>query len=371
MVFGSVAAAEEYPCATDPGFCYLDVGGDNCWDDGTDTGPIDALLAGTYAPGTPGSIVCPPGAQPIIASQNIDWDTEPGGHILLYGTKVDAKDESDVRLTAGGRIFVNGQLKASDYLRLLAKDDVTLDGKFSAPNRSVLPYLTIESLDANILLTSRTKLTAARLYVDADNGNVTFEDRVKIRGLPGEEGNRGEVDITTGGHFSSLNLSVVADDARFTTTGNALYAGRTIIGVRNADGARLSVGSTGDLTFEYILAKAPRVSIGGSASTTLGATGALPILRRSKLKSTDKFSANIDLWSNGPLMVDFVKARAPKHAELDLYSAGSSISFVNSSIKAGGFRVRPQTSPTTCDLTGSNWKTDSADFSDCDTLIGP
>ncbi len=63
LLMAPPALALEYPCPSDPGFCYRDVGNDGCFDGGVDDGPIKAEIEGQFSfppfP-DPGSIVCPP-----------------------------------------------------------------------------------------------------------------------------------------------------------------------------------------------------------------------------------------------------------------------------------------------------------------------
>ena len=75
VLWGGEVRGETYGCGSDPGFCYRDVGGDGCYDAGTDEASIDGALtdAGGYE-ATTGSIVCPPSVKKLVgAGESMSW----------------------------------------------------------------------------------------------------------------------------------------------------------------------------------------------------------------------------------------------------------------------------------------------------------
>ncbi len=70
LLMPTLALAAEYPCPSDPGFCYRDIGNDGCFDSGTDVGPITAAIEASSTPSAPipGSIVCPPSVSSLAPS---------------------------------------------------------------------------------------------------------------------------------------------------------------------------------------------------------------------------------------------------------------------------------------------------------------
>src|SRR6185436_14403237 len=114
LCLASPAFALDYNCPTDPGFCYLDVGNDGCFDSGTDVGPIDDQLeTGDFpsppGPPDPGSIVCPPRVKTLTTTNGIDWHTAAGGSILLHAARINAIPQPFVsteliRMDSGERI---------------------------------------------------------------------------------------------------------------------------------------------------------------------------------------------------------------------------------------------------------------------------
>jgi len=88
-------AAAQYPCPSDPGFCYFDVGNDHCFDPQTDSGPIDEALNSDFpafgeSP-DPGSMVCPPSVRNLSTLAR-SWRTAPGGDVLLYAARLVNRD---------------------------------------------------------------------------------------------------------------------------------------------------------------------------------------------------------------------------------------------------------------------------------------
>lgn len=114
------ATAAEYPCPSDPGFCYRDVANDGCFDSGVDEGPINDEIEGyeefPVVP-EPGSIVCPPSVLELTPSDtSIRLETLPGSSIMLYGARIITSGAfalvSGGEALVGGRVLVGGSISS-------------------------------------------------------------------------------------------------------------------------------------------------------------------------------------------------------------------------------------------------------------------
>lgn len=193
-VFAAPVAAAEYPCPSDPGACYFDVGNDRCFDAGTDTLGIGSdLVRGVWplpegSTPPPGSIVCPPSIERVDVLRLpqtfiVDWETAPGGHILLYAAKLRTlADSGNIDIDAGGDLLLGGGLDAtgkSTWVDVRAQGDVVLEGKLKA-KRSIW---IVGHGGMNVV--AKTKFSAQGLSLDAFGGALTLGEKVKVSSKTG------------------------------------------------------------------------------------------------------------------------------------------------------------------------------------------
>ena len=318
----------EYPCPSDPGFCYLDVANDGCFDAGTDVGPIDGSLeAGTFnSPDPmPGSIVCPPSVDDLRISLDelTKWETAPGGDVLLYRTHLSmAAPGFRLVIAAGGDVLVGGRV----------------DVELSASGQNVI-------VDADVR--ERSRFTA--------DGDVEVSPGVSLNS--GKGGSfvfdvLGEVRFGTGvrirtGVFQVLAGDVIADSLNVVS--GVRMTGRHFISTgytKMKSKGELTFALNGDLSFERVLLKnvAPTVDV---ASFSIGD----PNGKISKV-ITGK-NGYLIMESTGDVTLDLVDLRLG-----ELGDQASEITAANITHRSGRLRGRPGTavtfsSPGTCDLTGT------------------
>lgn len=105
LLVAAPAIALDYPCPSDPGFCYFDRANDGCFDVGTDDAPSEAeFLQLPYYPfpSEPGSVICPPSVTELKLFRAF-WRLEPGGEVLLYGAHLRVDHRAEIE--SGGVCF--------------------------------------------------------------------------------------------------------------------------------------------------------------------------------------------------------------------------------------------------------------------------
>lgn len=188
------AAAAEYPCPSDPGFCYLDVDSDGCFDEGTDDGPLDdRLSSGSFPPDgqrpdDSASIVCPPSVRElrIAPTERVTWLTGFGGHILLFGTTIRVPRGGVFVFYSHGDAYVGGPILGPETG--LALVSIRSDGDLELADqvrirtgRSPDSHLSIESSFANIRFGRRVAIESGNLHLIA-LGTLDFGDSANVRG---------------------------------------------------------------------------------------------------------------------------------------------------------------------------------------------
>lgn len=355
-----------YPCPSDPGFCYFDVGNDGCFDSPADTGPITAdLEAGIYPdPGPPvaGSIVCPPSVKKLNALAKIEWSTATGGDILMYDVKIKA---SGVDCDAGGELHFDGKIISGGGLFLRADGDVSIDGRFVAKDGQ----LYIESINGSMALADRTNIKArntvwVRTYND---GDIVVGNKSKLKSKDGAPSIISEGDATTSNVFMQGGGGVSIRGDNITMVGRS-----TMQALRDDDYGHVSIntnlGEVGKVEIDWLIASGRGAFI-NVGSFALG----LPIngeVKKSKIKSS---RGNIFIDADGPITLDRVTMTTPKEwlgpRGVDLETEGTQLDLLSSSVRGGFFRL--ETAPGgTCDITGTTWTNVTPTFN-CDTVVGP
>jgi hypothetical protein len=347
------ATALEYPCPTDPGFCYFDVADDGCFDGGVDDGPIDAALeAGAYAPGVPGSIVCPPSVKKLTGQSTINWQTEAGGDIRIYGARIGMSGDQHLLFTAGGRVDVEGQIATAGFILIRGDEGVSLDGRFASSDDNVT--VRSENGDIDVAERSSFKTRGSNRLITNNGGAITVGSRVKMRSKFGSSG------IEADGAAHTTDLVIVGDGGE--VRGSTVeMTGRTIVGIPSSDdGGFFQIGG-GTVDIEVIRAKAGFISVNATGNLSIGGPG-----QPSRLRSGEE---DVLVFSGGDVRFENVRISTPKSESFAVTTTSGLIELLDSFVRAGAFELSP-TSPSTCDVTGTSWKKVDPVF-DCDVVVGP
>lgn len=361
----AAGAPGDYRCETDPQFCYLDVGGDGCFDVASDVGPIDPLLAaGAYVAPDPGSVVCPPSVRRLRAHAPVDWETADGSDIVLHGTRVDARGQSDVRLRAGGRVIATGGVVAEERVLIDGEAGAFVAGTVAARARDVRTAVGIVSWGGLVELGARTRVKAIGIGVGGDA--VDLGSRVRLDGRRGRPGDPGRVSILSENSVVADDLVLSADESELWGDSISL-AGTFRARIRNVSGSDgLVIFADGSsLWVDQIEARTPSATLFGSR-VVIGRPDAEGIVHRSRIRATDG-----DILLRGDdlnLTVQNTRLRTRRDRRVTAAAGGDLAALLDSSIQTGLFRFRAE-SREGCDLTGSEWSGE-ADF-DCEPLVGP
>lgn len=346
---GPVLAAD-YPCPTDPGFCYFDIGNDGCWDAGTDGGAINgALEAGdfNFPFPAPGSIVCPPSVEELEVQtlDNARWAAGTGGHILLYGAEISG-DPLDVRLLADD-----------------GSGDVLL-------GNDVRVRLIVQANDVSIEQDVRDTLTVFA------EGDVTVADGsfFKARSSISFFAESGEIRLGSGVKISSSTIQLIGGDIFLSGLRAVAKLGYLIRGndltatgytqLKTKAGGQITMDVSGDVAFERALLKTNDISLEAASFV---------------VTSPDGKPSRILTGKNGDLEVTTVGSVDLELVDLRVGDPGTSqkaeIEGANIALRNGKIRGRPGTPLTltsagTCDLTNS--KVVKVDLTTaCGSVVGP
>lgn len=373
----TVALAAEYPCASDPGFCYRDIGDDGCFDSGVDEGLInDEIETSTGFPAVPaaGSIVCPPSVKKIqsVAGEDIYLETAPGSSILIYAARVVAQDFLTIsgdRLLLGGRVDCAGTLS-----RHLAAGDIDIEkGGKATPSVSPNPTFEVKSATGDIRVGPKSKFSAGKLVsLEAPLGNITLEEGVRISAKGGSS--RTDLTVSAGGdvEMTRASLNAVGDTSSWIVIqgSNIRLSKRTTVKSR----ARTSplvfriLAPGGDVDIERLaMSISPWLTIEG-ANVTIGIEQNGKIGRS---RITTKSLRPVDIVATGAIAISRLALNAS--ADVTIETTGTSIDILDS--KLSGTAATPTIEVTagpgsTCDLTGTTVKSATL-VTSCDTVVGP
>lgn len=351
------AAVTEYPCPSDPGFCYRDVADDGCFDSGVDEGPIDDEIRTTTAVDPappPGSVICPPSVKNLVGeSGSMFITTPPGSSIRFYGKP---KISPGLRLTSGGEILFSGNAAADVFndggtLILEAEDTVYVEGstrEIGFGRGIALPPFIVTSHTGNIIVGPKKRHWVGPVVLRAPAGNVTILEKVKFR-------RNLEIDALGTVHADGLSVG-----SHF----NVDAASVTVMG--KAKAGSVTTDCTGDVSFDNIRVTTHRVTIEGH-NVTIGTSAEGPP-RPSKFKKRQLL-----LDATGDVRIVFLSDKAQFNSHIR--TTGSSIELLGSKINGNktspaDYEITATGPASTCDLTGTTFKNVDLLVS-CDTVIGP
>lgn len=368
LALAGSASSLEYSCPADPGFCYLDVEDDGCFDAGTDAGPIDAALEagefpsplppGDALPTAPGGIVCPPSVRRLnLVGAGTDWRTAPGSDIVLHAAQLVVLHFGPIELYSGGDLVMSSAIRRVIHngfqpVHLRGEGDVVFAGLRARGSNG----LEVESVSGNVTVAAKAKIAAATIFgtspVFRAAQDVIFEEKIST--------NR-RLEIHAG-------RDLFFDDPRFKTKG-ATSGGFWATARHVATTGKLRLGSdasidiiaSGDVTIEKLVT-GPSLSLHVTADTiSLGGPS-----------SPSKTSASGTLLATTSLRVQ--KLRAKPSPTLRFEVLGTDLWVTDGSFKtAGGLAGTVDVvggTGSTCDLTGTTFEPVYLATS-CTTVVGP
>ena len=374
LLVGSVVGAAEYPCPSDPGFCYRDLGDDGCFDSGTDLGPINSDIesAMTIPPGTPapGSIVCPPSVKKLVATAvDIRLKTAVGSSILFYAAKI--QGVRWVELISGERVLLGGQVSASSDVDVSAEDDVLVEKGMSLDFSSGGGSLVAESTGGDVIIGRKAKFRAAAATFSSVGGSVHAEqavlkllfagelsifagqDVVLVRPRVTAKASLGVADISIQGQSVTIE-----DKAKITMT--------TAGGLPD-----LAITATsGDVEIERLIASVDAgVTISG-ANVSIGLPDGDGVVRPSRIAQKNRVLP-IGISAADTLAIDSLRATVTDDVHLTTF--GQAANVIKSTFK--GKKATPTVTVSagagsTCDLTGTTVKSATL-VTSCDNVVGP
>ena len=368
---GTTVLAAEYPCPSDPGFCYRDLGDDQCFDVGTDTGPIDAEIssAATLPPGppVPGSIVCPPSVKRLVATgarQDLRLETSPGSSILFFGATIESRI---LELSSGDRLLLGGRVRAKGDVDLVAAGDISIEAGIPARLAYGAIEVFVESVAGDISIGPKARFRASSATFLSSSGkihssqsvfNLRFAGRLRIAAAQ-------EVLLT---HPRVVARSLVGGSV--VVAGQAVTInGKTKISATTTRGFAILriVAHSGDVDVEQLDAAVEgTVDVSGTNVFIGGSDGARPsrIFQRNS-------PAGTGILASETIALDGLDAVVTQ--DVNLVSGGDSIAVTNSTFKGRN------TVPTvflgagpgsTCDLTGTRLRSATL-VANCDSVRGP
>lgn len=183
LLAASPVLGMEYPCPTDPGFCYRDFGNDVCFDAGTDEGPINAEIeaSGEFPdPPTPASIVCPPSVSELTSFfTNIRLATDTGSSVWFFGTEM--KPTNRLQIMSGDQILIGGPLLGgSGISAMVAAGDIYLEGRVKLDIKSNPSAISLRSTSGNVTISPKVSMKVTDVTLTADVGDVVLGEKVVI-----------------------------------------------------------------------------------------------------------------------------------------------------------------------------------------------
>lgn len=375
LLLGRAEAARslEYPCPSDPGFCYFDVANDGCFDPGTDAGPIeDALRAGPFPdplptfgdlPTTPGSIVCPPSVKKLELSRlrATEWRTAPGSDILIYGAKLSNRplpviSGDDLRFHAGRDLLIEKRIASSTRpFRIVAQAERNVTWNSGARAVGVIQ---IDAFGGDVALGPRTSWRGQFFRVLA-GGNVTLGDKVRVTTATGA----GALTtwIRASGRVDMTRPRIKSDQIVVASEGLAIHLGGTLRTTGYPYDVRLEAG-TGDVEIDAVSVSVLDFAVSG-ARIELGQVGA----RKSKLKGED-----LSFDSASSIAIANVDLKGIGDSSVLVTTPGAPVALTESRVssKGAGEMTISTGGGSTCDLTGTQLSSTTLSH-DCGVVIGP
>ena len=355
LVPGASFGGTVYPCPSDPGFCYRDIGDDGCFDAGVDEGPInDEIQSSTTidpAP-PPGSVICPPSVEVLEREYgDIVVTTPSGSSIRFYGRP---KISPALQLYSGGDILLQGTVEMyigrCDWFctnTFFAEGNVLLEASILTFGfgKSWNSYLRVQSDTGDVIIGPKTRHGNSNNDVRALAGNVTILEKVNF--------NKGNLTVRADGELS-------ADGLRVKSYFIASVEGISLAGRTKARWYSLDAGA-GDFSTEGLQASGGgKFEIAGH-NITIGTSPT----ERTRHKGGLKIDATGDIRILG-----LVQGARDKSTVLT--TTGTLIEVLGSKMSNARNRWFDITAGpgSTCDLTGTTFKKRRPDVR-CDTVIGP
>lgn len=369
-------AATNYPCPSDPGFCYRDVGDDGCFDAGPDSGPIDGEIESQSTfPAVPaaGSIVCPPSVVQLTATDgSIRLATPSGSSILFYGQTLRLGPFGDLQVVSGDAVLLDGKVLGAGLLNLVADGDVEFAGLFKQTTAS--GSATLESLTGNIIVDQKSSFKTHAAFIRAVAGDVTFEDRVVIKAVGGVDSllyieAAGNVELTRA-KLTSDAANTGIGEVRITGANVSLFE-RTKIKARgefNPSEVEIAAAS-GDIVIDQLsLNTNTPISISGD-NVIIGTpkNGKVPPSR----VTAKTAGVSFDIGASDAIDVSSLVLTTSTNVAIE--TTGASLNILNCNLK--GKSTNPSITVSggagsTCDLTGTA-VVKATVVTNCDTIVGP
>lgn len=356
------AWAIDYPCASDPGFCYRDFGNDGCFDGGTDDGPINSEIEDSeefpVSP-DPGSIVCPPSVGELTASDSsIRLETLPGSSILFYEARISVSASFDT--ISGADLLLGGsKIDGSASQSHSAEADVHLEGRVQLSTFGT-PTFSLGASNGSIVLGEKARIkTRGDTVLSAPTGGITLSKGVVLQ-------SEGVVQIDAGGIIEMTRPTVIAGILSLNASDVSIFEKGTLntpFVVIDAD--------PGDVEIERVTIKAglqgflaPLVISGTNVTIGIPQNGRT---RTSKIK----YNGDQEVFIEASDTIDIDELVFQSRTDVNIDTTGLTADLTNS--KLVGIKNHPTfelTAPagSTCDITGTFVK--KADLvADCETVI--
>jgi len=376
---GPVAAeAAVYPCGTDPGFCYRDIGDDGCFDMGVDVGPINAAIEGSsmfpLVP-PPGSLVCPPSVTSLVASASyIRLATPAGSDVLFYAATVDAVN---FEVMSGGEILLGNTIFCDRTTDLDAQGDIAIERGLDFRDAFAGWALFVESVAGDVSVGPKARfLDAGTISLMAAGGDISLLSKTRM--VLGTADKLSEADLTIeasgdvvlespavrarGGSHSEISIT----GANVTLLGKGKVKQSSMFSPFRFD----MIATAGDLLIEKLkLTTDVPVTLSGT-NVTIGVpkNGKTP---KSKIVERRASNPPVNIVATDTITLDNVDIASSGDVTID--SSGTTVNVLNGQLK--GRKATPTITVSagagsTCDLSGTLVKSATL-VTACDTVIGP
>jgi len=361
-----VAWSVEYPCPSDPGFCYRDFGNDGCFDAGTDDGPIDTEIEDSAqfpVPPPPGSIVCPPSVDELTGSgANIRLATEAASSISFYGTRINTANRFET--LSGDEVLIGGPVFGGVGVSTIrGEGDVRLEGLFKLNTGGAFTSdLVLQSDSGDVIVGPKVSIKASDITMSAPAGDVTLLKRVAIQAK-----NSAIVSLSAGGDvtmtkpkFKSQQLLVSGGDVTILEKGSLKSSLIQIVATGSVVIDRFSVRSGAPGFLSPLAISGTKVTLGVEKN---GHTPRSRIVYKGDQAIAISAAATID--------IDNLVLKS--NTDVKIETTGMTANLTGSKL------VGVETQPTfeveggpgsTCDLTATV-VTKATLTTSCDTVIGP
>ncbi len=374
MMF-SPAAALEYPCPTDPGFCYRDVGDDGCFDLGVDEGPINVgIEASANFPlvPPPGSLICPPSVKQLTATaSDIRLATPVGSSVLFYSARVNGVHFFEVM--SGEDILLGERVTGLRSTILDASGDIAVEKGVDLKGALTNSLVSLESTSGDITIGPKARFRAAAVFAEAISGNVVLLEKVKMTAKHSPT-TPAAVSLVASGDVTMENATFIIDGSsvEFKAEGANVFVVRKsklrMKGKFSPTRADI-IASSGDLIIDRITLKTDAPITFSGTNVTIGVenNGKTP---RSKITQIRE-GVTVDILATGDIDIDNLALVSASDVLID--TSGTMLNFLDGLLK--GKKVVPTVTVSagagsTCDLTGTTVKNATL-VTACDTVIGP